>query len=56
MMLIEWKGCGAMELIGREKQRRGVVKSGRLGRLWGQRRGADAFDWKEITALSQRPQ
>lgn len=28
MMLIEWKGCGAVELIGSEKQRRGVVMSG----------------------------
>lgn len=47
-MLIEWKGCGAMELIGSEKQREGNCKERAYRMSLGLGQGTDAFYWKEI--------
>lgn len=47
-MLIEWKGCGAVELISSEKQREGNCKERACRMSLGLGQGTDAFYWKEI--------
>lgn len=47
-MLIEWKGCWAVELIGSEKQRKGSCKERACRTSLGMRQRRDTFHWKEI--------